>query len=426
MQVVIIGNGVAGITAARRLRRKQPGWRITVVSGECDYHYSRPALMYVFLGHMRLEDARPVAAWRYARERIELRRAWVTHIDTHARSLSLHDNTTLSYDKLLIATGSQPNRFGWPGQDLGGVQGFYDLLDLRRLTDRLPVVQRAVIVGGGLIGIELAEMLHAHGVHVTLLVREPSYWSNVLPREESALVNRVIREQGLDLLLNTELTEILDNGKGDVGGVVASHGRRLDCDLVGLTAGVRPNLSALKDSGIATGRGVLVDSSFGTSADDVFAAGDCAEFIAPQGQRNFIEQVWYTARAQGRRVADVIAGEPGRYERGIWFNSAKFFDLEYQVYGEVPSTVGQNESLYWEHPDRRHALRLVHHGGNLTGLCAMGIRYRHRVCERWIAQGRAIEAVIAGLGDACFDPEFYRRYEPEIAIAFSRQLKEAS
>ena len=115
---VIIGNGVTGITAARHLRTIEPTWRITVVSGESTHHYSRPALMYVFMGHMRYADTKPFDDGLWKRERIELVRDWVTGIDIEQRSLTMHRGGGIEYDKLLLATGSKSNKFGWPGQDL--------------------------------------------------------------------------------------------------------------------------------------------------------------------------------------------------------------------------------------------------------------------------------------------------------------------
>jgi NAD(P)H-nitrite reductase large subunit len=371
---------------------------------------------------MKLADTRPIAPAQFERERIERVRAWVTGIDTAARELTLHDGATLSYDELLVATGSRPNDFGWPGHELAGVQGFYDLMDLSLLYENAARTRHAVIVGGGLIGIELAEMLHSRGIEITFLVREASYWNNILPAEESAMINRLIRESGMELRLETELEEIVDDGSGRVGAVVTSAGDRIDCQLVGLTAGVTPNLSALEGSGIETGRGVLVDWSFKTSAPHVYAAGDCAELRTPEGERNLLEQVWYTGRAQGEAVADVIAGDERTYQPGIWFNSAKFLDLEYQVYGDVGRRLPGEESLYWEHPGGRHAVRLVHEDGVVIGINLMGIRFRHEVCEAWIRDRRPVDWVLDHLGDANFDPELFVTYESQAVAAFRRAL----
>jgi NAD(P)H-nitrite reductase large subunit len=123
----------------------------------------------------------------------------------------LSNESILSYDSLVLATGSIPNKFGWPGENLKGVQGLYTKQDLENLEALTPSIQEAVIVGGGLIGIELAEMLHARGKKVTFLVREKSFWSNVLPKGESELINKHIVSHEIELRLETNLSEILEN-----------------------------------------------------------------------------------------------------------------------------------------------------------------------------------------------------------------------
>lgn len=422
MHVVIIGNGITGITAAKTVRGLQPEWKITLVSGESTYHYSRPALMYVFMGHMRYRDTKPYEDHFWAQERIDLLRAWVTRIDTAKKQLELHGGTSLTYDKLLIATGSKSNRFGWPGQDLGGVQSLYSLMDLKLLHENVENTRHAVLVGGGLIGIELAEMLHSRNIPITFLVRESDYWDNVLPSQEARMLNRVLREEGIDLRLKTELKEIVDDGTGRVCAVLTNHGERIECQLVGLTAGVSPNTVVVDGSGIETGRGILVDWSLRASAPDVFAAGDCAELVTPEGERNTIQQVWYTGKMQGEVVGAVMAGEDRRYDPGIWYNSAKFFDLEYQTYGEVRNRPGPDEChLWWEHKDHRHALRLVVKDNKVVGFNIMGMRYRHRVCERWIREERSPAYVLEHLAEATFDPEFYRSHEREIRSALQEE-----
>ena len=422
MHATIIGNGVTGVTAALRLRELQPDWRISLISGESRYHYSRPALMYVFMGHMRYEDTKPFEDSFWEQQRLELVRDWVTGIDVDAKRLTLHRGGASSYDKLLIATGSKPNKFGWPGQDLDGVQGLWGLHDLKQLYDTVQRTRHAVIVGGGLIGIELAEMLHARGVHVTFLVRESSYWNNILPEEESQMVNRVIREQGIDLLLETELDEILGDEAGRVRGVRTKDGRELACQFVGLTAGVSPNVDLVRETGIEVGRGVLVDWSLRASAPDVFAAGDCAELVTPEGERNVIQQVWYTGKMQAKVAAEGMAGHEATYDRGVWFNSAKFLDLEYHTYGQVGFRVPDEENLFWEHPNHKHSARIVHVGGELIGLQSMGMRWRHEVAEPWLVRRKPVREVIEELPALDFDPEFTRQHTPAIQAAFRSQL----
>lgn len=424
MRVVIVGNGVTGITAALRIREHEPTWQISVVSGESQFHFSRPALMYIFMGHMGFRETKPFPDHYWADQKIDLVRAWATAIDTEQRMLRLHEADDLPYDILILATGSQPNKFGWPGQDLDGVQGLWGLHDLKALYDTVPRTKHAVIVGGGLIGIELAEMVHSRGIGVSFLVREKSYWNSVLPAQESSIINELIRESGMNLLLETELQEIIDDGNGRCCGVMTSHGDRIDCQLVGLTAGVRPNLDLVQESAIESGRGILVDSRFRTNVEGVYAAGDCAEIVRPGEERNLVQQVWYTGKMQAEVVADEICGKGRDYDSGTWFNSAKFLDLEYQTYGRVNMKVPGEKNIYWEHPDRRHAVRIVYgEDGNVIGFNLMGIRWRHVVCERWLEEQRSVRYVLDRLGEAHFDPEFYRRHESQIVSALKGQLQ---
>ena len=422
MHVAIIGNGITGVTAALRLRELQPEWRITLISGESKYHYSRPALMYIFMGHMSYQDTKPYEDHTWAEARIDLLRDWVTSIDTEGKKLALHRSGSLEYDKLLLATGAKSNKFGWPGQDLEGVQGLYDLRDLKSLYDNVQRARSAVIVGGGLIGIELAEMLHSRGLHVTFLVREKSYWNNILPPEESDMINRLIRKAGFDLRLETELKEIVDDGQGRACAVVTSQGDRIECEIVGLTAGVSPNVDLVRDSAIETGRGILVDWSLRTSATDVFAAGDCAELVTEGDARNVIEQVWYTGKQQGRVAAEAMAGRDAKYAQGIWYNSAKFLDLEYHTYGLVNRKVPGEKNLFWEHASGLHAIRIVYTDDAVIGFNTMGLRYRHRVCERWIAEKRSLEYVLDHLAEANFDPEFFESFEAEALARFRAEV----
>ncbi len=415
--IAIIGNGVAGITAARHIRKRSDE-RITVIGSESDHFFSRTALMYIYMGHMTYEHTKPYEDRFWEKNRIDLLRDHVTGIDPSAKSLALASGNTINFDTLLIATGSQPNKFGWPGQDLRGVQGMYSLQDLRLMEQNSRGVKRAVIVGGGLIGIEMAEMLHSRHIPVTLLVREASYWSNILPPEESAMVNRHILAHGFDLRLSTELAEILSDESGGVRSVRTKDGEEIPCGFVGLTAGVHPNIGICEDSGIATGRGILVNEHFETNIPDIYAIGDCAEIAAAEG-RNRIEQLWYTARMHGETAARNICGEHAAYDRGILFNSAKFLDIEYQTYGSVPPVLDDVSTLYWEHPGGERCIRIVYDDTRVLGFNLMGVRYRHSVCERWIAERRPVTYVLEHLGEANFDPEFFHQFEAAVVAQWN-------
>ena len=425
MHVAIIGNGIAGITCARWLRKLDDDVRITVISAETDYFFSRTALMYVYMGHQRFEDLMPYEPFFWEKNRIDLRRQYVERVDTGKKVLHFGNGNSLQFDKLVLATGSSYNKFGWPGQDLMGVRGMVSAQDLEYLEEYSPKIKQAVVVGGGLIGIELAEMLHSRHIPVKLLVREATYWSNALPKEESALVSKHILSHGIDLIHDTELDRIEDDGTGAAGAVVTKDGQRIECQYVGLTAGVRPNIDFLREAeGLELGRGIQVDEQLQTSVPDIYAIGDCAELRHPRPNRRPIEAIWYTGRMMGETVAYNLLGHDIAYDPGIWFNSAKFVDLEYQVYGEVPAHGRDGlASLYWQHSEEDKAIRINYEesDGTIRGFNLMGIRYRHEVCEKWIAQGVHVEKVLQNLGLANFDPEFYKEYEQDVIDLYNRQ-----
>ena len=428
--IVIIGNGISGVTAARHIR-KNSDKRITIVSAESKYFFSRTALMYIYMGHMKFEHTQPYENWFWKKNRIDLKQGFVTKIDTSNKSLLFSDDTTLIYDKLIIATGSKPNKFGWPGQDLDGVMGMYHKQDLENLEKFAPdnkVCKRAVIVGGGLIGIELAEMLRSRDIPVTFLVRESSFWNGVLPAQESEMINQHIKEHHIDLRLSTNLKEIKSDENGKVTSIIIEEtGEEIACDVVGLTAGVTPNIDFLKESKIETKRGVLVNRFLETNVKDVYAIGDCAEQHEAIGQRRNIEAVWYTGRMMGETVAQTITGNKRAYNPGHWFNSAKFLDIEYQTYGWVFSERNKKENevyFQWKHATKNICITISYDKDShqFLGINTFGIRMRHEIFDKWLTENQSLEYVIEYLADANFDPEFYSLYEADIVAKFNKEM----
>jgi len=423
MHIVIIGNGISGITTARWVR-KLSDHKITVISDETDYFFSRTALMYVYMGHMRFQDTQPYENWFWEKNRIKLLRDRVNSIDIPNKKLNMRDTSPIQYDKLVLALGSEPNKFGWPGQDLDGVQGMYSAQDLEGMEYHSEGLKHAVIVGGGLIGIEMAEMFHSRHIPVTFLVREKSYWNMVLAPEESEMVNRVINKNGINLRLSTELKEILPDKNGKCRAIITNEGDEIPCQFVGLTAGVHPNIAFIKETEIETQKGIVVDEHLETSVKDIYAIGDCAQLRNPPPGRRPIEAVWYVGRMMGETAAYNICGKPVDYQPGIWFNSAKFFDIEYQVYGTVlANPPAEHQSLYWEHADGEKSIRIVWDdlSGMVIGFQTMGIRYRDEVCRQWIRDKAHIENVLMNLGLANFDPEFYDQYEADVVAQYNQK-----
>lgn len=424
--IVIIGNGIAGVTAARHIR-KLSDHKITIISAETDHFFSRTALMYVYMGHMKYEHTKPYEDYFWKKNRIDLVRAYVETVEVTNKKLITSDGQSIPYDSLILATGSTPNKFGWPGQDLDGVQGLYSYQDLEKLEKNAPnkeVCNRAVIVGGGLIGIELAEMLRTREIPVTFLVREASFWNGVLPSGESQMLNNHILSHHIDLRLNTNLKEIKADENGRAKSIIIQEtGEEIPCNVVGLTAGVSPNISFLKNNAIELGRGIKVNRFLQTNVPDVYAIGDCAEQHQPIGNRRPIEAVWYTGRMMGETVAQTICGNPTEYKPGHWFNSAKFLDIEYQTYGWVFSESIKKEDeqhFHWMHPDGDKCITVAYQKNTnlFLGINTFGIRMRHETFDTWLTEKRSVDYVMEHLSKANFDPEFYKHFEKDILKAF--------
>jgi len=422
-KIVIIGNGISGVTCARHIR-KNSDKEILIISAETEYFFSRTALMYVFMGHMRFEDIKPYEDWFWEKNRIDLLFDFVESIDTDSKSLVMKSGKTVTYDKLVLAVGSKPNKFGWKGQDLKGVTGLYSYQDLLEVEELAETTKQSVIVGGGLIGVEFAEMMMTRGIDVKFLVRESKFWGNVLPEEDSQLISNHIKSHHVNLVFNTELDEVIDDGTGRVTAIKTKNGDIIDCQIVGLTPGVSPNVEFVKSSKIEVERGIKINRYFETNIKDVYAIGDCAQLDEGINGRKNIEQVWYTGRIMGETLAQTICGNRLAYHPGPWFNSAKFFDIEYQTYGWVFAKPSDNEErFYWEHQDGLKAMHFVwdKNTDEFIGINTYGIRLRHEIFDKWLKEKASIDIVMANLKNANFDPEFFKHFEKDIIHQFNQK-----
>ena len=394
MHLVIVGNGVAGITAAMAVRAKDPQAEITIISGESDYFFSRTALMYAYMDIMQRRDLEPFERKVFREQRLTLRKDWVVDLDAGARQLRTQGGATLRYDKLLLATGSRGRRAPWE-RDLEGVVRFVSLQDLDACERLTPGTRRAVVAGGGLIGVELVECLVHHRVPVTFLVREPSYWPAALSPEEGEMVAAHIRAQGVDLRLGTEVASM--EGEGKVAGITTTAGETIACQMVGVTIGVEPNVEWLRSVKTPPdlNRGVLTDPAFRTSLPEVFAAGDVAEVTGR------IEPLWYAAKRQGEAVARSMMGERVEYAPPAYYNSAKFFHLEWTCAGETKGP-GRFRKL----PGREASVRVIERDGIAVGFSMLGTRWNHRVLVKWVEQRLRVDDVMKRLSEAQYDVEF--------------------
>ena len=225
--------------------------------------------------------------------------------------------------------------------------------------------------------------------------------------------------------MSTNLVEIVANEKGQATAIITDQGDTLPCQMVGLTAGVRPNIDFLKNSDLEINRGILVDQHLATNLPDIYAIGDCAELRAPLPHRNAIEAVWYVGRMMGETLAQSLTGNLSPYTPGHWFNSAKFFDIEYQTYGQISPLATQEENHFcWKHPEKNCMVRIAYHPKSrlFLGINTFGIRMRHEIFDQWLNEQTTIETVIENLSLANFDPEFYTQNEPQIIAAWQNQF----
>jgi NADPH-dependent 2,4-dienoyl-CoA reductase/sulfur reductase-like enzyme len=404
MRYVIVGNGVAGVTAAIKLRSRDERAEISIVSGESDYFFSRTALMYSFMDQMSRKDLEPFERRHYRELHLDLVRGWVKNLDANSQTLTLADGRSISYDRLLLATGSTARTPNWPGlADLkDGVANFVTLPDLDACERLVPTTRQAVVVGGGLIGVELVECLLHHRIPTTFVVKDPWYWPAALAAAEGAMVNRHIERHGARLVLNRQIAEVQSDAAGRVGAVILDNQDRLPCQFLGICIGVEPQVRWLLRvvSPPAINRGILTDTQFRTNLLNVFAAGDCAEVQFSSGPR--VEQIWYSAKRQGELAALSMLGDAIDYQPPLFFNSAKFFGIEYTTVGQLTG----GRQFYWRHPKREISVRLVTDQQHLTGANFLGSRWNHTVVERWIHERRTIEYVVQNLRQAQFDTEF--------------------
>ncbi len=420
MRCAIVGNGVAGVTAALGVRERDPRASISLISGESDYFFSRTALMYAFMDRLTRRDLEPYERGVFEAQRIERVRGWVKDLDADSSTVTLDNGRTLGWDRLLIATGSKPRRPQWQGLESvrSGQVHFVSMQDLEACEASVRRGEKAVVVGGGLIGIELAECLNWAGMEVSFLIREPWYWPVALSDPESAMAIAHMRHHGVNVVTGETVAAVETDARGAVTGVVTERNRRYECRLLGVCIGVEPAVEWLKS--VATpprmNRGIVVDAGFRTSLAGVFAAGDCAE-VELGGGAAVVEQLWYSAKRQGRLAARSILGEPIEYEPPVFFNSAKFFDIEYTTVGRFTGTMRE---FYCRLEGRDASLRLAEENGVVKAFNLLGSRWNHKLLEGWIGEQRSLDEVMIRLDEAQFDVEFGRLDLTPARVAYER------
>ena len=384
---LIVGAGAAGIAAAESIRSLDPSGDILVVGQDPHGYYSRPGLAYYLTGELPERLLFPFTKKDFDRLLLRRLHARIVALRPQAHEVTLDDDHSLPYDRLLLATGSLAAMPPTPGVDLEGVVKLDDLADARRILERCRRRPAAVVVGGGITALEIVEGLRACHVRTHYLLRGERYWGNVLDETESRIVERRLQHEGIFLHYHTELAEIVGR-QGRVAGILTQDGRRVDCELVAVAIGVRPRLELAGDAGLATERGILVNEYLQASAPDIYAAGDVAQVFDPFSGKSVLDTLWGVAVAQGRAAGRNMAGQATPYHKSVPFNVTRLAGLTTTIVGTVGQGrdkdligIARGDSETWRQlPDALVAqtafdvnrLRLLVAESNLLGAVVMG------------------------------------------------------
>lgn len=332
-ELVVVGGGLTAARAIRSYREAGGGGRVALLAKEAALPYHRPALSKRYL-RGETTDAPFVEDEAFYAEHgvdLELDTAAVA-VDPALREVTASDGARYGYRKLLVATGARPRRLDVPGVGLAGVHSLRTLADSEAIRDAAGRAERAVVVGGGFVGMEVAASLRALDLEVSLLDRGARVFAQLGSSQLSDELGDLYREHGVELLLDEQISSF--DGGSELAVVTTTGGRRIEADLAVVGIGVVPALEALDGSGIALDNGILVDERYETSAAGVYAAGDVANFLDPLfGRRRRIEH-WSNASYQGTEVGKVLAGRPGGYDKVSSFFT-EVFGVTLKVFGDV-------------------------------------------------------------------------------------------
>ncbi len=278
LKLVMIGNGMAGVRTLEELLKLAPDlYDITVFGAEPHPNYNRILLSPVLAGEQTFEEIVLNDLGWYAENDIKLLLGRkVVKIDRKKRLVIADDGSEAEYDRLLIATGSNPFILPIPGKDLQGVIGYRDIADTQMMMDTAKTHKHAVVIGGGLLGLEAANGLKLRGMDVTVVHLGDWLLERQLDRTAGELLQKSLEDRGLKFLLPKHTAELLDNGEGRVCAVKFKDGEVIPADLVVMAAGIRPNSELAESAGIACNRGILVNDTMQTYDPRIYAIGECA------------------------------------------------------------------------------------------------------------------------------------------------------
>jgi NADPH-dependent 2,4-dienoyl-CoA reductase/sulfur reductase-like enzyme/Fe-S-cluster-containing hydrogenase component 2/pSer/pThr/pTyr-binding forkhead associated (FHA) protein/CRP-like cAMP-binding protein len=434
---VIVGNGIAGVTAAEDLRAQDPTGLITIVADDPFPVYYRPALKDYLASQMPEEKlwARPSSF--YQEQRIGFIAGRVVGIDPGQHMVQLHSGKALNYQKLLLAQGARSKRLNCPGTDLAGVSTLRTVADYQEILRHLKNITRVVICGSGTLALESAEMLQKRGCKVTHLLRGTTLWSDILDPAASDLVLHEEQRAGIDVQLNKEIAEIVGK-KGKVSSVITNGGEHISCELVLIAIGIEPNLDFIKASGIAYKQGIQVDNYMRTNVPDIYAAGDVIETTDVVSGRARLLGQWYPAIQQARTAAHNMytalhtlpGSQPDHYswshEYRNYYNASFLFGLDFVSIGQTTVPQRQGSTLYKEIialPEPRNYRKVILQHGILVGALFLGKRDQALAFKRAIDHHIDVTTIVAHLFEDSFDFEGWldKQRVPSALLTVSQQ-----
>ena len=365
-KLVVVGNGMAPGRALEELfRRDATGWDVTIFNAEPRVNYDRIMLSPVLSGEKSYEDIVIHDEDWYAAHGVTLHKGKrVTEIDRDSKTVRAEDGTSAPYDKLLIATGSSPFIIPVPGHDLEGVLTYRDLDDVEAMLKAAEKGGRAVVIGGGLLGLEAAAGLKMRGMEVTVLHLMPTLMERQLDEAAGHLLEAEIKRRGIDVITRANTKEIL--GTGHVAGVLLDNGTEIEADLVCMAVGIKPSTDLAKAAGLETGRGILVSDAMETSDPDIYAVGECVEH---RGQcYGLVAPLYEMAKV----IAAQLAGEgEAAYTGSITSTKLKVTGVNLFSAGDFAEQEGREEIVLRD-ASRGVYKRLVIEDDRLVGIVMYG------------------------------------------------------
>lgn len=405
--IVIVGNGIAGLTAALEARRLAPDKQIVIVTDQIHPTINTPALKQFAIGKLTREQLLAYPAGTERAERIHIVTARVEEIHANSKYITLSGGRGFGYESLLIATGSTPNGLPehTPGRDFDGVCTLHRLQDYLNLRRRLSEVSEAVVIGGGVHAIETVMGLLFWGIHVHWLIRGAHFMANALDSVASEMVLERVRHAGGTVSTETEVIGVVGR-VGTVAGVITNHQQMIPCQLVLVCTGTRPvtTLAEHCTHRMLHKRGIYVDDQLRTSAPNIYAAGDVAALKNPLTGEYEPRAQWYAAVSQGRTVAAAMTGhdELAHQPFGVHWHATHLGDLSMLTVGN-PLEDADHISILTDTSQGGYR-RIALADDRMVGYLALGTRQPDSLAiKRIIDEGHSVRDITKELLKGTFD-----------------------